>query len=42
MSFIDECAHAYKDLDAVLGVLEGEGTAKLHRRLYPVANIKGE
>ncbi len=38
---LDECAHVYKDLDAVLGVLEAEGIAKVAHRLYPVANLKG-
>ena len=38
---LDECAHVYKDLDAVLGVLEAEGIARVAHRLYPVANIKG-
>lgn len=38
---LDECAHVYKDLDEVLGVLEAEGIAKVAKRLYPVANIKG-
>jgi tRNA-splicing ligase RtcB len=38
---LDECAHVYKDLDEVLGVLEVEGIAKVANRLYPVANIKG-
>lgn len=38
---LDECGHVYKSLDEVLGVLEAEGIAKVHRRLYPVANIKG-
>lgn len=38
---LDECGHVYKDLDAVLHVLEAEGIAKVARRLYPVANIKG-
>jgi tRNA-splicing ligase RtcB (3'-phosphate/5'-hydroxy nucleic acid ligase) len=38
---LDECAHVYKDLDAVLGVLEAEGIARVASRLYPVANIKG-
>jgi tRNA-splicing ligase RtcB len=38
---LDECAHVYKDLDEVLGVLEGEGIARVAHRLYPVANIKG-
>jgi tRNA-splicing ligase RtcB len=34
-------AQVYKDLDEVLAVLEGEGIARVARRLYPVANIKG-
>jgi tRNA-splicing ligase RtcB len=38
---LDECAHVYKDLDAVLAVLEEEGIAELKHRLYPVANVKG-
>ena len=38
---LDECGHAYKDLDAVLAVLEDEGVARIAHRLYPVANIKG-
>ena len=38
---LDECGHVYKDLDEVLQVLEDEGIAKVHRRLYPVANLKG-
>lgn len=38
---LDECGHVYKDLDTVLHVLEAEGIAKVARRLYPVANIKG-
>ncbi len=38
---LDECGHVYKDLDAVLRVLEEEGVAEVARRLYPVANIKG-
>lgn len=38
---LDECGHAYKDLDEVLAVLEAEGIAKVANRLYPVANIKG-
>jgi tRNA-splicing ligase RtcB len=38
---LDECGHVYKNLDAVLGVLEGAGIARVARRLYPVANIKG-
>ncbi len=38
---LDECAHVYKDLDAVLAVLEAEEIARVASRLYPVANIKG-
>ncbi len=38
---LDECAHVYKDLDSVLGVLEDEGIARVQNRLYPIANIKG-
>jgi tRNA-splicing ligase RtcB len=38
---LDECAHVYKDLDAVLAVLEAEGIARVASRLYPIANIKG-
>lgn len=38
---LDECGHVYKDLDAVLKVLTDEGIARVARRLYPVANIKG-
>ena len=38
---LDECAHVYKDLDAVLRTLEGAGIARVEKRLYPVANIKG-
>jgi len=38
---LDECGHVYKDLDQVLAVLEREGIARVARRLYPVANIKG-
>ncbi len=38
---LDECGHVYKDLDAVLTVLESEGIARVAHRLYPVANIKG-
>ncbi len=38
---LDECGHVYKDLDEVLAVLETEGIARVERRLYPVANIKG-
>lgn len=38
---LDECGAVYKDLDAVLNVLEEEGVAKIAHRLYPVANLKG-
>lgn len=38
---LDECAHVYKDLDEVLGVLENENIASIAHRLYPVANVKG-
>jgi len=38
---LDECAHVYKDLDEVLRVLEAEGIARVDKRLYPIANIKG-
>ncbi len=38
---LDECGHVYKDLDAVLAVLESAGIARVARRLYPVANVKG-
>jgi len=38
---LDECAHVYKDLDAVLEVLIENGIARLEARLYPVANLKG-
>jgi tRNA-splicing ligase RtcB len=38
---LDECAHVYKNLDAVLKVLERTGIARVSSRLYPVANIKG-
>ncbi len=38
---LDECAHVYKDLDAVLAVLEAEEIARVAKRLYPVASIKG-
>jgi len=38
---LDECGMVYKDLDVVLGVLEDEGIARLSRRMYPVANLKG-
>jgi tRNA-splicing ligase RtcB len=38
---LDECGHVYKNLDAVLRVLEDASIARVARRLYPVANIKG-
>lgn len=38
---LDECGHAYKNLDHVLAVLEQQGIAEVAHRLYPVANIKG-
>ncbi len=38
---VDESAYAYKNLDDVLAVLEDEGIAKIDRRLFPVANMKG-
>lgn len=38
---LDECAHVYKNLDDVLGVLETTGIARVANRMYPVANIKG-
>jgi RNA-splicing ligase RtcB len=38
---LDECGHVYKDLDAVLAVLEAEGIARVEHRLYPVSNLKG-
>ena len=38
---LDECSHVYKDLDEVLGVLTTEKIARIERRLYPVANLKG-
>lgn len=38
---LDECGHVYKDLDAVLGVLESTGIARVAHRMYPVANLKG-
>lgn len=38
---LDECSHVYKDLDAVLNVLEEENIAHVAHRLWPVANIKG-
>lgn len=38
---LDECGHAYKNLNEVLAVLENEGIAEVKHRMYPVANIKG-
>lgn len=38
---LDECAHVYKSLDAVLAVLQKAGVARVERRLYPLASIKG-
>ncbi len=38
---LDECRHVYKDLDAVLAVLEAEGIARVAHRMFPVANLKG-
>lgn len=38
---LDECGHVYKDLDEVLRVLDAEGIARIEKRMYPVANIKG-
>jgi tRNA-splicing ligase RtcB len=38
---LDECGHVYKDLDAVLAVLVDNNIARIERRLYPVANLKG-
>ncbi len=38
---LDECGEVYKDLDAVLDVLEGNEIASVAHRLYPVANLKG-
>jgi tRNA-splicing ligase RtcB len=38
---LDECGHVYKDLDAVLSILEEEGIARIAHRMYPVANLKG-
>lgn len=39
---LDECSLVYKDLDAVLSVLEAENIATISKRLYPVANMKGD
>lgn len=39
---LDESDEVYKDLDAVLNVLEEEGIAKISHRLMPIANMKGQ
>lgn len=38
---LDECCEVYKNLDDVLGVLEANGIARIDRRLFPIANLKG-
>ena len=38
---LDECSACYKDLNSVLEVLEVNGIARIDRRLFPVANLKG-
>jgi tRNA-splicing ligase RtcB len=38
---LDECREVYKNLDVVLEVLVQENIAKIDRRMYPVANVKG-
>lgn len=38
---LDECCHVYKNLDEVLNVLVENNIARIERRLYPVANLKG-
>jgi tRNA-splicing ligase RtcB len=38
---LDESSNVYKDLDQVLAVLTENKLARVVRRLYPVANIKG-
>jgi tRNA-splicing ligase RtcB len=38
---LDESDSCYKNLDSVLSVLEGAGVARMSRRLYPVACLKG-
>jgi tRNA-splicing ligase RtcB len=38
---LDECRYVYKDLGAVLQVLTETNIARVERRLWPVANIKG-
>jgi len=38
---LDECGEVYKDLDEVVAVLEQADIATVHKRLYPVCNLKG-
>lgn len=38
---LDECGHVYKNLDEVLQVLVDEEIATVHKRLFPVCNLKG-
>jgi tRNA-splicing ligase RtcB len=38
---LDECGHAYKNLDTVLQVLVDEDIAVIYKRLRPVCNLKG-
>jgi len=38
---LDECSRVYKALDDTLRVLTDNGVARIQRRMYPVANIKG-
>ena len=38
---LDECSRVYKNLDSVLDVLVVNQIANVHKRLYPVANLKG-
>lgn len=38
---LDACSHVYKDLDEVPCVLDADGIARIAKRMYPVANIKG-
>jgi tRNA-splicing ligase RtcB len=39
---LDECGDCYKDLDVVLDVLVKNDIVVINRRLFPVANIKGD
>jgi tRNA-splicing ligase RtcB len=39
---IDECIDCYKNLDKVLEAVELAGLAKVQKRLFPIAVIKGE